>query len=66
MCALGREFRATHEYTHILRLVSKLPDLRVGCANPETKCKHFVSYPIPRAGSAKEKEKLVEVVFFFW
>ena len=27
------EFRALREYTHTLRLVSKLPDLRVGYAN---------------------------------
>ena len=32
-----REFRAKHEYTHTLRLESKLSDLRVGYANPYSK-----------------------------
>ena len=32
-------FRAMREYTHALRLVSELPDLRAGCANPYV-CTH--------------------------
>ena len=50
-----REFRALREYTHTLRLVSKLPDLRVGYANPYPK--RFAFWAGATADGSPENEK---------
>ena len=57
-----REFRALREYTLTLRLVSKLPDLRVGYANPYPKRDAFWAGSMTDGSPENEKSTSFEVL----
>ena len=57
-----REFRALREYTLTLRLVSKLPDLRVGYANPHPKREAFWAGSMKDRSPENEKSTSFEVL----
>ena len=60
-----RVFEATPQYLRTLRLVSKLPDLRVGDANPYSKRLCRLEWVGSRRVRTK-KSTSFEVLFWFW
>ncbi len=62
-CATLSEFRALREYTHALRLVSKLPDLRAGYADRILRARAQSPMRFVRS-TAKKKSTAYAVLFF--